>query len=98
MVTQPAKAALDIATISGIILCVTKGAELLLRPHQEETLKQHLESLTLWLSYANPLVYYRKVVNRRILNIIGLLVGLATFPTYRHLVIRFMTLHDDRHV
>lgn len=97
MVVRAATAALDTVTIIGIVLCATKGADLLLRPHQEEALKGRLESLTLWLSYANPLAYYRKVVNRRLLNIIGLLVGAATFPFYRRIVLRFMTLHEDKH-
>src|ERR1039458_243999 len=98
MVAQSARTALDAATIIGITFCLTKSADLLLRPHQEEALKRHLEALTLWLTYANPLAYYRNVVNRRILTAIGLLVGIATFPLYRHLVLRFMTLHEDKHV
>jgi hypothetical protein len=53
------RVALDAGTLVGVVLCLTKGADLLLRPHQENALKRQLESLTLWLSYANPLVYYK---------------------------------------
>jgi hypothetical protein len=53
MALQRATTALDAATLVGILLCLLKGTDLPLRPHQEAAQKRHLESLTLWLSYAN---------------------------------------------
>lgn len=95
MFVQPATTALDAATIVGILLCVLKGTDLLLRPHQEAALKRYLESFTLWLSYANPLAYYRRIVNRRVLGVLGLLVLVVFSPLYRVVVVRFMTLKSD---
>jgi hypothetical protein len=54
--------------------------------------------LTLWLSYANPLAYYRRIVNRRVLGALGLLVLVVFSPLYRVVVVRFMTLKSDEDV
>ena len=88
---------LDGATAIAIALCLTKGAELLLTQDQEKIFKAKLEFLTLWLSYSNPLRYYRRVINRSLLSIAALVISIAGFPLYRTFVLRLWTLREDRY-
>jgi len=78
---------LDAATTIGILVCFIKvltGAE----PHQEKLIKSKLESITLWLSYSNPLKYYRRVINRTLFNLAAICFGVITFPLYRTFILR----------
>lgn len=51
---------LDILLVIGIILNLIKGADLILRPHQQKRLQQTFESLALWLDYSRPLRFYKR--------------------------------------
>jgi hypothetical protein len=46
---------LDAAAATGIALQMLKVGDLLLRPDQKRRFQQHAESLTLWLSYLEPI-------------------------------------------
>lgn len=97
MVAKSHLLALDAATTVGIVLCLTKVADLVLRPHQEKLLREKLESLTLWLNYSNPLRYYRRVIDRTLLNVVAIALLAAIFPYYRALVTHLWTLREERH-
>lgn len=47
--------ALDVAVIIGLLVSFTKGADLLLRPHQQKTVQNFFETLTLKLSDAKAI-------------------------------------------
>jgi len=51
---------LDGIFVLAILVNLIKGAELLLRPHQETWLKAKLESLTLQLDYTRPIEWYMR--------------------------------------
>ncbi len=72
--------AVEILFIIGVLINLVKGAELILRPHQQEWLQKNFESLTLWLEYNRPLERYVKYdVIQRLFIIIIVLLTFALF-------------------
>ena len=51
--------------IIGIFANVLKGADLVLLPKQQAWIQEKCETLTLWLDYTKPLVWYARLKNRR---------------------------------
>jgi hypothetical protein len=49
---------IDFFFVIAVLVNLVKGAELLLRPYQEDWLKAKLEELTLWLDYTRPIKWY----------------------------------------
>jgi hypothetical protein len=49
---------LQLLLIAGILVNLVKGAELILRPHQEKWLQYKWESMTLWLHYSKPINWF----------------------------------------
>lgn len=65
---------LDLVLIIGILTNVVKGADLILRPHQQKWINDKFESLTLWLDYAKPLKWFSNLATSRG-QIILILIG-----------------------
>ncbi len=49
----------------GAASIVLKGGELILRPHQQKTIQNHMEHLTLWLEYKRPLLWLHNLGTER---------------------------------
>lgn len=64
---------IDILFIIGLLVHLFKGADLLLRPHQERWLQEKCDTLALWLDFTRPLKWYAKFKIRktRVILIIG---------------------------
>jgi hypothetical protein len=87
----------DVLTALGVLLNLTKGAELLLRPHQERWLKDRIETITLWLSYLRPLNYYKRIVSPGVILALVLAFGLTMYPVFHPFLLRLwvITEHTD---
>ncbi|MGH9948806.1 MAG: hypothetical protein ACRD6X_16655 [Pyrinomonadaceae bacterium] len=48
----------EILLIIGVLINLIKGAELILRPHQEKWLQDRFETLVLWLEYVRPVNWF----------------------------------------
>ena len=70
--------ALDLAFATGILINSIKGADLLLRPHQQKRIQDWAEVTTLRLEYARPLRWFSKLATPRGTRIL-LLIGVAEF-------------------
>lgn len=72
---------IEILLILGIIINLIKGADLILRPHQQKWIQDKFDTFTLWLDYSRPLNWYntRRVggitlgAGFRILTIVGII-------------------------
>jgi hypothetical protein len=53
------KYVLQILLVVGVFINLVKGADLILRPHQQKWLQEQFESLALWLDYTRPLRFYK---------------------------------------
>lgn len=51
---------LDALLILAVLINLIKGAELLLRPHQQQWLQSKCETLALWFDYTRPITWYMK--------------------------------------
>jgi hypothetical protein len=69
--------------ILAILIVLFKGADLLLRPHQQKRLKEQIETATLFLSYNQPLHVFAALSPLKLAEIIAplaLIMGMALFP------------------
>lgn len=63
---------IDTLLILGIVINLIKGADLLLRPHQQKWLQERCDTLALWLDFTRPIQWYMKPgVGRRVFAISG---------------------------
>lgn len=51
---------IDALLILGVLINVVKGADLLLRPHQQKWLQAKCDTLALWLDYTRPIQWYMR--------------------------------------
>ena len=56
-----------------------KGADLILRPHQQKWLQEALETWTLKLNYLNVLKWFSRHVNKTFISVFGLLTLIIAF-------------------
>jgi hypothetical protein len=52
--------AVEVLLVLGIVINFIKGADLILRPHQQKWLQQRLDTLALHLDYTKPLEWYKR--------------------------------------
>jgi hypothetical protein len=52
--------AIEILLVLGVLVNLIKGADLLLRPHQQKWLQTKCDTLALWLDYRRPLQWYMR--------------------------------------
>jgi hypothetical protein len=74
---------LQLAILISVLIALFKGAELLLRPHQQKKLKEALETATLFLSYNQPLHVFAALSPSRLADIVAplaLLSAAAALP------------------
>lgn len=60
----------DILLVIGILVNLIKGADLVLRPHQQKWLQKKFESLALWLDYTKPLKWYMSLVHKKVYSVL----------------------------
>ena len=51
---------IEILLVIGILVNIIKGADLILRPHQQKWFQDKFESLVLWFDYAKPIDWFIK--------------------------------------
>jgi hypothetical protein len=69
---------IEILLVAGILANVLKGAELILRPHQQKWVQTKVEYMTLWLEYSKPLEWFRRITRKQI-QIIAIVIILVIF-------------------
>jgi hypothetical protein len=67
----------EILLVIGILVNLIKGADLILRPHQQKWLQNKFESLALWLDYAKPPKWYTSLVHKKIYGVLFFLAPLV---------------------
>jgi hypothetical protein len=85
--------AVDILFITGVLINFIKGADLILRPHQQKWLQKKFESITLWLEYFKPLAWLSKLTTARG-QIILLMTGSIEFVGVA--VVVLLTQNNER--
>lgn len=71
---------IEVLLIIGIFVNLIKGADLVLRPHQQKWLQLKCDSLALWLDYTRPLKWYEaKQGGKKLLIIFDWLFGSILF-------------------
>src|SRR6266850_7536554 len=50
----------EILLVIGLLVNLLKGADLILRPHQQKWLQDKFETLVLWFDYAKPIDWFIK--------------------------------------
>lgn len=60
----------EILLVIGILVNLIKGADLILRPHQQKWLQNRFDTLALRLDYAKPLKWYTGLVHNRIYGVL----------------------------
>ena len=59
------KRVVELLFIIGLLINLTKGADLMLRPYQQKWIQSKTETLALWLEYAYPLKWLGKLTTRK---------------------------------
>lgn len=79
----------EVLLIIGILVNLIKGADLILRPHQQKWLQMKADSLALRLDYTKPLEWYTKHSGRRIFWVIYVIAP-AVFFVGALVILNFM--------
>jgi hypothetical protein len=72
---------IDTLFVVGVLINVVKGADLLLRPHQQKWLQRKVDAATLFLDYTKPLEWYKThSIQRRVFKVAVVLLFVAGIP------------------
>ena len=65
---------LTLAFFFALMVQLTKGVDLLLRPHQQLWVRNTTDAITLWLHYRDPLSWYSERVSKRVVAAVDLVI------------------------
>lgn len=71
----PMERIVDVLFVIGLIVNLLKGADLILRPHQQKWVQEKFESFTLWLTDTKPLQLYRNLSKQKVKTVIAILAS-----------------------
>jgi hypothetical protein len=80
----------EILLVIGVLVNLVKGADLLLRPHQQKWLQEKVETTTLWLTYLKPLRFYKTLSKRNSQIVIAVIAS----AYYGFLILQLAVIHE----